>query len=72
MADLNLSTEEAALLRSVLAPLVIKSRTGEVGILHGMGRFVSTQVILKKRELDTLDEVARKLGLGSGIGRTSQ
>lgn len=71
MADLKLSSEELEVLRAVTAPLAIKSRTGELGILHGMERFVSTQVILKKKELDVLDSLAKKLGLSSGMKRTN-
>jgi F0F1-type ATP synthase epsilon subunit len=71
MSETKLSSEELQVLRAVIAPIVVKSRTGELGILHGMGRFVSTQVILKKKDLDVLDSVAKKIGLGGGIKRTS-
>lgn len=71
MSETKLSAEEAQVLRAIIAPLAIKSRTGELGILHGMDRFVSTQVILKKKELDVLDSVAKKLGLSGGVKRTA-
>jgi hypothetical protein len=71
MSDTKLSPEELQVLRAVLAPLVVKSRTGELGILHGMDRFVSTQVILKKKDLGALDAVAKKLGLSGGMKRTN-
>jgi hypothetical protein len=71
MSDTKLSPEELQVLRAVLVPLVIKSRTREVGILHGMDRFVSTQVILKKKDLDVLDAAAKKLGLSVGMKRTN-
>jgi hypothetical protein len=45
---------------------VIKSRTGEIGILHGADRFVSTNSILKKEEIEILDKVFNKAGL-SGL-----
>ena len=48
MAEIKLSDDEIAVLRVVLRAVVIKSRTGELGIVHGMDRFVSTQQILKK------------------------
>ena len=71
MSDTQLSSEELQILRAALAPLVVKIRTGELGILHGMERFVSTQVILKKKDLDVLDSAAKKLGLGDGIKRVN-
>jgi hypothetical protein len=71
MSDTKLSSEELQILRAALAPLVVKIRTGELGILHGMERFVSTKVILKKKDLDVLDSAAKKLGLGDGIKRVN-
>lgn len=71
MSDTKLSSEELQVLRAVLAPLVVKSRTGELGVLHGMDRFVSTQVILKKKDLNVLDAVAKRLGLNGGIKRSN-
>ena len=69
MADVKLTDDELEMLRVAFTPLVIKNRTGELGIIHGMNRFVSTQICLKKRELDLLDSVAKKLGLGNGVRR---
>jgi hypothetical protein len=69
MADVKLSTDELEMLRVALTPLVIKIRTGELGIVHGMERFVSTHICLKKRELELLDAAAKKLGVGDGIKR---
>ena len=68
---MKLSSEEVQILRAVFAPMVIRSRTGELGILHGIDRFVSTQVILKKKDLDVLDSVAKKIGLSGGVKRTN-
>lgn len=67
MSDVRLSPGEAAALRTALSALVVKTRTGELGIVHGAGRFVSTQRIFRKAELDALHAAARKLGLG-GVG----
>lgn len=72
MAEVKLSSDELELLRVAITPLVIKIRTGELGILHGMERFVSTRIRLKKRELDLLDSAAKKLGLNEGIKRTDK
>jgi hypothetical protein len=54
-----------------MASLVVKSRTGELGILHGIERFVSAQVILNKKDLDILDSMAKKMGLSAGVKRTN-
>jgi F0F1-type ATP synthase epsilon subunit len=67
MPEVKLTAEEADVLRHVLASLAIKTRTGELGILHGMDRFVSTQRIFKKAERKVLDDAARKLGLSGGV-----
>jgi len=67
MQEVKLTAEEADVLRLVLASLAIKARTGEVGVLHGMDRFVSTQQILKKAERIALDAAARKVGLTAGM-----
>ena len=67
MADAKLTDEEIRLLRVVLAHLAIKTRTGELGITHGLDRFVSAGVALKKAERETLDATAKKLGLSSGL-----
>jgi hypothetical protein len=66
MPDVRLSPEEAAALRTVLQALVVKRRTGELGIVHGAGRFVSTQRIYRKPELEALQAAARKLGAALG------
>src|SRR5205085_1231233 len=66
MTDVKLSPEELAVLRSVLGAIVVKTRTGEVGVTHGMDRFVSSMVILRRRERDALDSALKKLGLGNG------
>ncbi len=66
MDEIRLTTDEAGALRSALSTLVVKARTGELGLLHGADRFVSSQRILKKAERDALNAAARKLGL-SGL-----
>jgi len=49
--------------------LAIRRRTGELGIVHGMERFVSTQLPLKAAQQTALDALARKLGLSGGVRR---
>jgi F0F1-type ATP synthase epsilon subunit len=64
MAEVRLTAEEAQALRAAVSALVIKTRTGELGIMHGADRFVSTQLIYRKEDRRALDAAARKLGLG--------
>ena len=62
-----LRQEEANAVADALRQLVICDRTGELGILHGMDRFVATAVVLKKPEREQLNAGARKIGLAGGI-----
>ena len=62
-----LRQEEANAVADALRQLVICDRTGELGIRHGMDRFVATAVILKKPEREQLNAAARKIGLAGGI-----
>jgi hypothetical protein len=69
--EAKLTADEAAVLTTVLATLVVRPRTGEIGMVHGAERFVSTHISLKKVERDALDRAARKLGLTNGIAEHS-
>jgi hypothetical protein len=70
--ELKLSPEEAQVLRKALSALAIRQRTGELGILHGMERFVSTNVSFRRPDLEALDAAARRLGLPDGVRRTQE
>lgn len=59
----TLDGDEAEMLRLILSKVVVEKRTGQIGIVHGAGRFVSTQVALKKDGRALLDRLARKVGL---------
>ena len=61
--DIKLTQEEIDTVRLILSKLCIRRRTGELGILHGMDRFVSLQIILKKPAIEVLENVAKKTGL---------
>jgi len=63
MSEVRLTAEEADAVRAAMASLVVKSRTGELGIMHGADRFVSMQRIFRKKDREMLDAAARKLGL---------
>jgi hypothetical protein len=69
--EARLTADEAAALGAALHALAVRTRTSEVGLVHGLDRFVSGRVILKRREIDLLDAAARKLGL-SGIKRVGE
>jgi hypothetical protein len=45
----------------------VRKRTGELGIVHGAGRFVSTQRVFRRADREALDAAARRLGL-PGVG----
>ncbi len=61
--DVKLTAEEAEMVRAALALLVVRDRTGELGIVHGANRFVSTNRSFRKQDRQTLDAAVRKLGL---------
>lgn len=63
MAEVKLASDEVAVLRAVMSKLCIRGRTGELGIVHGADRFVSTQLTLKKLDRAVLNAVANKVGL---------
>jgi len=67
MANITLNDEEAKVLRGILGLLVIRRRTREIGITHGLDRFVSTNCALNKPSHQVLDGIAKKLGLVNGI-----
>jgi hypothetical protein len=54
-------------MRVLLSKVAVRSRTGEVGIIHGANRFVSTHLCLSKAERALLGSVAVKLGLQKGV-----
>ena len=67
--EIKLNKAESEILKVMLSQIKIKKRTGKIGITHGMNRFVSTNVILKKDHVKTLDDLARKTGLNNGINK---
>jgi len=65
--EIRLTQSEATLLHSILARLAIRSRTGEMGFMHGDNRFVSMQLRLKKEDKTSLNNIAKKLSLSGGV-----
>ena len=64
--EIKLDSDEIEILKRVINPLVVQKRSGQVGILHGMDRFVTTNVSLKESQKKVLEGIFQKLGL-SGI-----
>lgn len=60
--EARLDDTELNLLKNILSLIVVKQRTGEVGILHGLNRFVSANYCLKKKDINTLKQIIDKLG----------
>ena len=67
MAELKITNEETQALRAILSYLVLRDRTGELGLLHGADRFVSTQRTFTKQERAVILSVAKRLGLSAGL-----
>ncbi len=65
--EITLSSEEIEILKIALSKLVVKNRTGEIGILHGLDRFTSTHICLKKKERENLDALMKKVGIPKGL-----
>ena len=61
--EVKFDNNEIEILRKILSQVAIKKRTGELGIVHGMNRFVSTNTVFRKEQIDILDKVAKKCGL---------
>ena len=62
--DIKISESEKEILKIVLSQIIIKKRTGELGVVHGIDRFVSSNISLKKDGIETLDQLAKKFGIG--------
>ena len=63
MSQTILNDAESAALARAVRHLVVRARTGEIGILHGAERFVSTHDCFKKEDLKSLEAALRKLGV---------
>lgn len=58
-----LDSAEVEILKVILREFVVKARTGELGILHGADRFISTNICLKKQHRNELKNLYIKLGI---------
>lgn len=60
-----LTDEEVAVLRDILSRVVVRQCTGQVGVIHGMERFVPINLPLKKPQRLVLESAARKLRMAA-------
>ncbi|HTJ00039.1 MAG TPA: hypothetical protein VL527_14250 [Dongiaceae bacterium] len=67
MPELKITEDETQALRTILSCLVVRDRTGELGMLHGADRFVSSQRIFTKPERLVIQSLAKKAGLSGGL-----
>jgi len=65
--EVRLTEEEKEVLKWILEEIVIKDRTGAIGIMHGADRFVSMSFTMRKPSRIVLNSVYRKFGLANGI-----
>ena len=63
MPQVTLNAPESNTLARAVRHLVIHSRTGELGIMHGADRFVSTHDCFRKADLEQLELAVKKLGI---------
>lgn len=60
--EIKIFEAELEILKLLLSQITIKNRTGEIGIMHGTERFVSTKIVLKKDGVQLLQQLAKKAG----------
>jgi len=66
---MTLDNQEQELLAAVMQQFVIKTNTGQLGIVHGAERFISTSIVLKKPQLKVLDQIYAKLSTEDEVRR---
>ena len=64
--EIKLNQLEIDALKNLFYSIYFNKRKGEIGIRHGMDRFVSSGLILKKANFETLNKLCQRLG-NSGI-----
>ena len=63
MSQVIFNDSESKALARAIRHIVVRSRTGEIGITHGADRFVSTNDCFKKADIDQLESAFNKLGI---------
>jgi hypothetical protein len=67
MGQYELRPEEVAALRVVLQAITVERPSGEIGVVHGPGRFVTSRYGLSKAAVSSLEQLARKLDVPGGL-----
>ena len=67
MIEVKLTEDETQALKAILSRLVLRDRTGELGLIHGADRFVGSQRTFTKPERAAIQSLAKKAGLDSGL-----
>ena len=70
--ELKVNEIELSLLKSIFEQMAIQDHSSMLGFMHGMNRFVSLNIALKKNQKETLDDLAAKLGVSHGIKRVKK
>lgn len=68
----ELRPEEVDALRVVLQAITVSQPSGEIGVVHGADRFVSSRFGLSVSGVDGLDRLAKKLDVPGGLRITQQ
>ena len=72
MSRYELRSDEIDALRVVLQAITVSKPAGEIGVVHGPDRFVSSRCGLSPSAVDCLDRLAKKLDVPGGLRTTQQ
>lgn len=68
MSQHTLRPQEIEALRVLLSSVAV-DKSGEIGVVHGANRFVTSRYGLKAEQIEVLNSLARKVGVQSGLRR---
>lgn len=63
MSQVVLNSDESKALARTIKHIVLRDRIGEIGIFDRKDRFASTNMCLKKKEVEDLNSAFSKLGI---------
>jgi hypothetical protein len=67
MGQYELRPEEVSALRVILQAIAVAQPSGEIGVVHGPDRFVTSRYGLDASSLKGIEQLARKLDVPGGI-----
>ena len=70
--EIKFTDAEIQMLKLILSKMAIQENTGAIGVIHGLDRFISLDISLKKKEKEQIDNIAHKLKLGDTIKRVKK